>query len=262
MSSRIERQIFRDKSTSSSRSSSRYNLHPSGLANLVDFSYAPINIRAVFTSAAALAAILPALAVPTNVPISKHSRPVKASSHIMFISGFVCKLKDSISKDSHIAVLVAASTTGGKIKHKCVAVFHGYAASLKDKDLDFIRQSKDVEYIVENGIMTIKYEKFGSLACDKHIYPEVSGKGPAAERLDKHARGVGVNVYGIDTATYTAHSIFGGLAHWGATRMTSVTELAINTAGTAVGTTSGVATSANIIAVQAEGQYASRVATN
>ncbi|KAG9103701.1 subtilisin-like serine protease, partial [Ceratobasidium sp. 392] len=106
-------------------------------------------MRAVFISAAALAAILPALAVPTNIPISKHAGPVKADSYII-------KLKDGVSKDSHIAKLIAAITAGGKVEYN-YDVFQGYAASLKGKDLDFIRQSKDVEYILEDGIMTIEY---------------------------------------------------------------------------------------------------------
>jgi hypothetical protein len=42
-------------------------------------------MRAAFFSVAALAVILPALGVPTNVPISKHAGPVKANSYIMCV---------------------------------------------------------------------------------------------------------------------------------------------------------------------------------
>ncbi|KAG8714318.1 subtilisin-like serine protease [Ceratobasidium sp. 394] len=199
-------------------------------------------MRSVFISAAALAAILPALAVPTNVPISKHAGPVKANSYII-------KLKDGVSKDSHIAALVAAITAGGKIEHKYGAVFQGYAASLKGKDLDFIRQSKDVEYIVEDGIMTIEYEQGDESAA----YVERS-EAPVAGGLDKRANGAGVDVYGIDTGIYTAHSTFGGRARWGATFGGYANQdgngHGTHTAGTAVGNTYGVATSANIIAVK------------
>jgi cerevisin len=68
------------------------------------------------------------------------------------------KLKDGVSKDAHINALIAAATAGGSVEHKYGAVFQGYAANLKGKDLEYIRQSKDVEYILEDGIMTIDYE--------------------------------------------------------------------------------------------------------
>ncbi|KAG9087437.1 subtilisin-like serine protease, partial [Ceratobasidium sp. 370] len=164
---------------------------------------------------ATLAATLPALAVPTNVPISKHAGLVKANSYIIMAKFNKLKdsvSKDSISKDSHIVVLVAALTAGWKIEHKYGAVFHGQG----DESVGYVERSE----------------------------------APVAERLDKHARGVVVD--GI----YTAHSTSGGGARLGATGTASVAELA-STAATAVATTSGVATPANIFAVQVEGQYAS-----
>ncbi|QRV89207.1 cuticle-degrading protease [Ceratobasidium sp. AG-Ba] len=198
-------------------------------------------MRAVFITAATLAAIIPAFAVPTNVPISKHAGPVKADSYII-------KLKDGVSKDSHIAKLIAAVTAGGKVEHSYDDVFHGYAASLKGKDLDFIRQSKDVEYIVEDGIMTIEYEQ-GDEAAALSERSE-----PSVESFDKRANGSGVDVYGIDTGIYTAHSCFGGRARWGKTFGGYANQdgngHGTHTAGTAVGTTYGIATSANIIAVK------------
>ncbi|QRV89205.1 proteinase R [Ceratobasidium sp. AG-Ba] len=199
-------------------------------------------MRVLFISTAALAVILPALGIPTNVPISKHAGPVKANSYII-------KLKDGVSQDSHITTLVNAITAGGKIEHKYDAVFHGYAASLKGKDLDFIRQSKDVEYIVEDGIVTIDYEQ-GDEAAALAERSEV----PATETFDKRANGAGVDVYGIDTGIYTAHSCFGGRARWGTTFGGYANQdgngHGTHTAGTAVGTTYGVATSANVIAVK------------
>ncbi|KAG9082592.1 subtilisin-like serine protease, partial [Ceratobasidium sp. 392] len=200
-------------------------------------------MRAVFISAAALAAIFPALAVPANIPISKHAGPVKTDSYII-------KLKDGVSKDSHIAKLVAAITAGGKVVHQYGDVFQGYAASLKGKDLDFIRQSKDVEYIVEDGIMTIEYEQ-----GDESAALAERSEALAVEGLGKRAsNGAGVDVYGIDTGIYTAHNAFGGRAKWGATFGGYANQdgngHGTHTAGTAVGNTYGQATSANIYAVK------------
>ncbi|KAJ1307126.1 hypothetical protein OPQ81_001244 [Rhizoctonia solani] len=201
-------------------------------------------MRAVFISAAVLAAILPAFAAPTtNVPISKFAGPVKTNSYII-------KLKDGVSKDAHVNKLIAAFTAGGKVQYKYGEVFHGYAASLQGKDLDFIRQSSDVEYILEDGIMTIDYEQGDEAAAF------VAREAPAAqvEGLEKRANGAGVDVYGIDTGIYTAHSSFGGRARWGATFGGYANQdgngHGTHTAGTAVGASYGVATSANIIAVK------------
>lgn len=42
-------------------------------------------MRTAFFSIAALVAILPALAAPANIPISKFAGPVKANSYIMYV---------------------------------------------------------------------------------------------------------------------------------------------------------------------------------
>ncbi|QRW19932.1 proteinase R [Rhizoctonia solani] len=172
-------------------------------------------MRTTFISAAALAAILPTSAAPTaNVPINKHADPVKSNSCII-------KLKDGVSTDAHVNNLIAAIAAEGKVGYKYGAAFHGYSATLQGKDLDFIRQSSDIEYIVEDGIMTIDYEE-GDEAADF-----VARDIPAVEGLEKRANGAGVDVYGIDA--YANQD---------------------DTAGTAVGASYGVATSANIIAVK------------
>ncbi|KAF8751824.1 dihydroorotate dehydrogenase family Type 2 subfamily [Rhizoctonia solani] len=191
-------------------------------------------MRATFVSVALLAAVLPALAAPTTTFPSA--------------STLVRKLKDGVSKDAHVNKLVAAFSNGGKVQYKYGDVFHGYAASISGKDLDFIRQSSDVEYIVEDGIMTIDYEQGDETAA------VVAREAPAVEGLDKRANGAGVDVYGIDTGIYTAHSSFGGRARWGATFGGYANQdgngHGTHTAGTAVGASYGVATSANIIAVK------------
>jgi hypothetical protein len=127
-------------------------------------------MRAVFLTAAAFSALLTAFAAPTVnvVPVGKHAGPVKANSYIMYAKfikpghhyltdTLLSKLKDGVSKDSHIAKLLS-STSDSKIEYKYEQVFHGYAAELKGKDLDYVRQSSDVEYILEDGIFTIQYE--------------------------------------------------------------------------------------------------------
>ncbi|KAG9080127.1 subtilisin-like serine protease [Ceratobasidium sp. 370] len=196
-----------------------------------------------FISAAALAAILPALAAPTgNVPINKFPGQVKPNSYII-------KLKDGVSKDAHLNSIISGFVAGSSVQYKYNDVFHGYAVNLKGKDLDFIRQSKDIEFIEEDGIATIEYEQGDESAA----FVERS-EAPVVEGLAKRANGAGVIVYGIDTGIYTAHSTFGGRASWGATfggyANADGNGHGTHTAGTAVGTTYGVATSAKIVAIK------------
>ncbi|GAB1525269.1 hypothetical protein RhiTH_008427 [Rhizoctonia solani] len=203
-------------------------------------------MRAAFFSVAALAVILPALGAPANIPIGKHAGPVKANSYII-------KLKDGVSKDAHLNALLSASTAGSSIEYKYEQVFQGYAATLKGKDLDYVRQSKDVEYILEDGIFTIQYEQGDEAEALKRMAAEAE-TAVVPEKLSKRANGSGVVVYGIDTGIYTAHSTFGGRASWGATfggyANADGNGHGTHTAGTAVGTTYGVATSAKIVAIK------------
>lgn len=67
------------------------------------------------------------------------------------------KLKENVSKGSHLNKLVSSFAAGSSVRYEYANVFHGYAATLKDKDLDVVRQSKDIEYIEEDGIATVEY---------------------------------------------------------------------------------------------------------
>ncbi|KAG8737114.1 subtilisin-like serine protease [Ceratobasidium sp. 414] len=196
-----------------------------------------------FIAAAALAVVLPALAAPTgNVPINKFPGQVKPNSYII-------KLKDGVSQDAHLTSIIAGFVAGSSIEYKYGDVFHGYAANLQGQDLDFIRQSKDIEFIEEDGVATLEYEQGDESAA----FVERS-KAPVVEGLAKRGDGADVDVYGIDTGINTAHECFGGRARWGATFGGYPSQdgngHGTHTAGTAVGNKYGVATSANIIAVK------------
>ncbi|KAG8696485.1 subtilisin-like serine protease [Ceratobasidium sp. 394] len=196
-----------------------------------------------FISAAALVVVLPALAAPTsNVPINKFPGQVKPNSYII-------KLKDGVSKDAHLNSVISSFVAGSSVQYKYGDVFHGYAVNLRGKDLDFIRQSKDIEFIEEDGIATIEYEQ-----GDESAAVVERTEAPVVEELAKRANGAGVVVYGIDTGIYTAHSTFGGRARWGATfggyANADGNGHGTHTAGTAIGNNYGVATSATIVAVK------------
>ncbi|KAF8600730.1 subtilisin-like protein [Ceratobasidium sp. AG-I] len=196
-----------------------------------------------FTTVAALAVLFPVLGAPTssNVPISKFPGTVKADSYII-------KLKTGISKESHISQIISRFTSDSKLQYKYGEIFNGYAVTLKGKDLDLVRQSKDIEHIEEDGIMIIDNGRDNLPDMLERSIPQTGSLETRA------ACGAGVDIYGIDTGIYTAHSCFGGRAKWGATyggyANADGNGHGTHTAGTAVGTTYGVAEQANIIAIK------------
>ncbi|KAG9086852.1 subtilisin-like serine protease [Ceratobasidium sp. 370] len=194
-----------------------------------------------FISIAALYALAPVFAAPTSVPITKHAGPVKANSYLV-------KIKDNVSVDAHLNSILASFVAGSSLQYKYGDVFHGYAINLKGKDLDFIRQNKDIEYIAEDGIATIDYIPGDESEAMKR------SKSEAAPLNARATGGAGVDVYGIDTGIYTAHECFGGRARWGATyggyADSDGNGHGTHTAGTAVGAIYGQAPEANVIAVK------------
>ncbi|CAE6393612.1 unnamed protein product [Rhizoctonia solani] len=178
----------------------------------------------MFTSTAAAILALSALAsaAPAPIPITKYAGPAKADSYII-------KLKDGWDNAN---------------------IFNGYAGILKGSVLDFIRKSSDVEYIEADTIWQLDYEGASAEEFEERSEPASAVAGLAARATG----GSGVVVYGIDTGIYTAHSAFGGRASWGATyggyASADGNGHGTHTAGTAVGTTYGIATQATIVAVK------------
>ncbi|CAE6521460.1 unnamed protein product [Rhizoctonia solani] len=138
--------------------------------------------------------------VGERIPITKRAGPIKVNSYII-------KLKDGVSKPAHLASL----KEGSKVAYTYDRAFQGYSAQLEGKALEYIRQSKDVEYIVQDE--QVKLPEIST--ADVQVSPRNSGSKDSS--LLKRANGAGVDVYQIDTGIYTAHTQFGGRAKWGAT---------------------------------------------
>ncbi|KAG8705181.1 subtilisin-like serine protease, partial [Ceratobasidium sp. 395] len=163
------------------------------------------------------------------------------------------KLKDNVSKDAHLSSVISGFIAGSSLQYKYGDIFHGYAINLHGQDLALLRRSKDIEYVIEDGIATIDYLPEDNL--------DVSRKSQAVfESLSAQVTGgEGVDVYGIDTGIYTNHSCFGGRASWGATyggyADADGNGHGTHTAGTAVGEKYGQAPRAKIIAVKVLSDY-------
>ncbi|KDQ11599.1 hypothetical protein BOTBODRAFT_57358 [Botryobasidium botryosum FD-172 SS1] len=201
-------------------------------------------MKSFVAALSALALVLPALGAPTLVPIQKVAGPVKTDSYII-------KLKDGADKRTHLIKLgQILGTSESHVKYTYDDVFNGYSGTLTGSALEFIQSSKDVEYILPDGIATIQWEASAgsSIEYDAPIVEARDEVGALAEG------GSGVDVYDIDTGVYTSHSSFGGRARWGATfggyANADGNGHGTHTAGTVGGSGFGPATSANIIAVK------------
>ncbi|KAG8791154.1 subtilisin-like serine protease [Ceratobasidium sp. 428] len=193
-------------------------------------------------SFALLAAVLPVFAAPTgNVPITKFAGRVKANSYII-------KLKDGVSRETHLNAILPKFVADSGLKYKYGDVFHGYAVTLKGQDLALVRQSKDIEFIEEDGIVAIDNVSSNVSGASESALPVVN---PHSVRASD---GAGVDIYVIDTGIYTAHNSFGGRARWGATfggyANADGNGHGTHVAGAAVSSGYGVATGASVVAVK------------
>ncbi|CAE6469614.1 unnamed protein product [Rhizoctonia solani] len=186
----------------------------------------------------AAALVAPALAAPAAIPVTKLAGPVKENSYII-------KLKDGVSKDSHVAHLLEFI---GSQDSKYENVFNGYAGVLKGPILDYIRRSADVEYIQADTIYQIDYEQGDESLAAHEVQDE------SHHLAGRAANGGGVDIYSLDTGVQITHTAFGGRATWGATFGGHADRdgngHGTHTAGTAAGSGFGLATASKIIAVK------------
>ncbi|CAE6423433.1 unnamed protein product [Rhizoctonia solani] len=138
------------------------------------------------------ALVAPALATPAAIPFTKLAGPVKENSYII-------KLKDGVSKNSHVARLLDyIGSQDSKVDYK-------------GPILEYIRRSPDVQYIEADVFYQIQHEQGDESLASRKTEEE------ASQLIGRAANGGGVDIYGLDTGILTTHTSFGGRATWGAT---------------------------------------------
>ncbi|KAG8759873.1 subtilisin-like serine protease [Ceratobasidium sp. 428] len=198
-------------------------------------------------SAVTLAVLIPTLAAPTpgvNIPITKSAGPVQPNSYII-------KLKNGVSKNSHLQSILSNFVAGSSLRYK-YDVFNGYAVMLKGRDVDFLRQSKDITYIAEDRIASI--DDFSDHGLEVSERPNQGFDVSPRSVATGTDAGAGVDIYSLDSGIYLDHEQFEGRARWGAT-FGNYSDIDDNghgthTAATAVGKTYGQAPEANVIAIK------------
>ena len=67
-------------------------------------------------------------------------------------------LKDGASNDNFLSSVTGAFADSGSSVTYTYDVINGFAAILKGPGLDLVRQSSSIEFIEQDGIMSINYE--------------------------------------------------------------------------------------------------------
>ncbi|OJD33738.1 peptidase s8 s53 subtilisin kexin sedolisin protein [Diplodia corticola] len=137
-------------------------------------------------------------------------------------------------------------------------LFKGFSGSLTQEEADFLNAKSEV-LVVEPVVPIYALATRGSAPWGlQRISQTARVSGSASARTytytyDDTALGRGVDVYVVDTGIYTSHSEFGGRARAGYTVFSSNTDdngHGTHCAGTIAGSTVGVASNANLIAVK------------
>ncbi|XP_054753630.2 extracellular serine proteinase-like [Lytechinus pictus] len=181
--------------------------------------------------------VLVFLALASAAKLRKAAEPIPGS--------YIIKMKDG-----HDVVSIAAGLGHPKILQEYKTVFNGFSAALTDDMLQAALESDAVEYIEEDGV--VRTDEVASWGLDRVDQMTHEGDGVFEPMGNK---GEGVNIYVVDTGIYISHMDFDGRASVGIDVRPSGDGIDCNghgthCAGTAAGTTFGVAKMANLFAVR------------
>ncbi|KAF8662094.1 hypothetical protein AX16_001204 [Volvariella volvacea WC 439] len=202
--------------------------------------------------ASLLLAVVPAFAAPSALrPIEKFKGQTTGK--------YIVVLKDGVSKADVLGNLRTTTATAESVEWE---IINGFAAHLDEASLNALRASSDVEYIAEDGIVSINTvvtqtnAPWGLQRISQDA--KLTNQDPTVLTFTYTYNDVGnasgADVYVVDTGVYTAHSEFEGRARWGATfggyASADGNGHGTHCAGTIGGKTYGVAKKVNIIAVK------------
>ncbi|TFK67353.1 peptidase 1 [Pluteus cervinus] len=197
-----------------------------------------------FTAIVSLALVFPALAAPSSLHTVQTFDGEKTNKYIV-------KLKEGVSHSGFSNAVDGITDSWPD--------FNSFAAVLSEEALNELRGSEDVEYIAEDGIMSIFASQTNApWGLGRIVQPgRLTGSAGSLSftySWDDPPAGQGVDVYVVDTGIYTAHGQFGGRARWGATYGNYANAdgngHGTHCAGTIGSTAYGAAKKVNVIAVK------------
>ncbi|KAI0053575.1 peptidase 1 [Auriscalpium vulgare] len=230
-------------------------------------------MRSIFALVSAFLSIVPALGAPADVVSGTQLSGDKGTGR------YIVKLKDGAVQSESLAALsgvtslnVSAAVTSDWDDD----FFNGFAGNFNDETLNAMRSHLDVEYVEEDGVVSIddvETEAWADADADA-VYLTQTDAPWGLQRISQNPRvrgfetsfdyrysynsgaGKGVNVYVIDTGINIANVDFGGRARLGASFASTTNDghgHGTHCAGTIGGTRWGVAKNANLIGVKVLG---------
>jgi subtilisin family serine protease len=191
-----------------------------------------------------------ALAAPSAVMKRDSPAPLIVPRGVEIIEdSYIVRLKPK--KAGFISA--AMSTYGSKADYTFKKTMNGFAATLTKEELAELRDSVEVDYIEQNGIITAYgLQEDAPWGLSRIGNPEQTGDSNKFWYPDE--AGEGVCVYVVDTGIDTGHEDFGGRAVWGKNFIdkddSDGNGHGTHVAGTIGGGEFGVAKKATLIAVK------------
>ncbi|KAG5639229.1 hypothetical protein H0H81_005303 [Sphagnurus paluster] len=166
---------------------------------------------------------------------------------------YIVKVKSGVTRADLFSKLGLNTTVTHDWK-----VLNGFAGNLDENTINALRNSQDIEWISEDGIMHTMVTQTNAPWGLSRISSGTRLANQNANALTFSytfsSAGAGVDVYVVDTGVFIQHTQFGGRARWGATfggfANADGNGHGTHCAGTVGGSQFGVAKSANIIAVK------------
>jgi len=203
-----------------------------------------------------VASVAPSFAAVTtpSVKVYKSDGPVNEGSYIV-------KFYDGVDKAGALNLIQSLSGGTNKVSHDWdPEFFNGVAGNFDDNVISALMSNSDVEYIADDGIVStsdVQTDASWNLARVS-TRAKLTNQDPFALTFKYGYNpnpGKGVDIYVVDTGIYVKHPDFEDRARWGGTFCLPCLDLDGNghgthVAGTAGGKRSGIAKTANLIAVK------------